>query len=410
MESMSRTGDSGISDREPQLPAPNYVNATPSGEVQLRVADYQGAASNTFASDRDRGMSSGQSQGTEPRLFHVNPAHSVFPVTGNEQTTFSGMRGMTDVSSRASRQGVAEHYGMEGTGMSLNCPARTYDENHGSRYRKPATYDGRSDWQDYFVQFEMVAELNRWGEKTKALELATNLRGAAQGILSDLRPEHRMSYRHLISALQARFEPTNQSELYRTQIKNRLRKKDEALTELAQDIKRLVRLAYPDAPNAVREQLARDCFIDALNDSELEWAVFQGKAYTVEEAVRVGLEYEAFQAGHKRRIGVKSTVRMQQDVRDHGAMGADGRDRDMLAEVFNRLAKMETETQRSMGDRRPPPNGQRPGSCHYCHVQDHWKFECPSRQNGNRYGDNQSRAPPRGYPSNSYSSRPASGN
>jgi hypothetical protein len=409
MESTSRTtGDSGISGRGPQLLTPTYVNATPSGEIQLRVAGHPGAATNTFTSDRDPGMSSGQQHATEPRLLHANQAHGVYPATGNEQVTSAEIRGMSDVPSRLSRPRVAEHYGMEGPVRSLNCPERTSSDYHGSRYRKPATYDGRSDWQDYFVQFEMVAELNNWGEKTKALELATNLRGVALGILSDLRPEHRMSYRHLISALQARFEPTNQSELYRTQIKNRIRKKDEALTELAQDVKRLVRLAYPDAPSAVREQLARDCFIDALNDSELEWAVFQGKAYTVEEAVRVGLEYEAFQAGHKRRTAVKSSVRMQ-DVRDAGSRGADCESPDMLAEMMCRLAKIETDTQRT-SENRPAPNGQRPGSCHYCHMRGHWKFECPNRQNGTRYGEYQNRTPSRAYPSTSQTNRTVSGN
>ena len=45
---------------------------------------------------------------------------------------------------------------------------------------------------------------------------------------------------------------------------------DESLTELAHDIKRLNRLAYPTALLEVGDRLARDCFIDSLNDSEIE--------------------------------------------------------------------------------------------------------------------------------------------
>ena len=97
-----------------------------------------------------------------------------------------------------------------------------------SSLKKPANYDGTSSLQDYLVQFEMTSELNRWDDTVKAMELATSLRGAAQSILSDLRPEQRRSYEYLVSALTARFEPINQTELYRAQIKSRLRKKSES--------------------------------------------------------------------------------------------------------------------------------------------------------------------------------------
>jgi hypothetical protein len=60
-------------------------------------------------------------------------------------------------------------------------------------------------------------------------------------------------------------------------------------------------LAYPSAPTEVREQLARDCFVDSLNEAELEWAIFQGKAKNIDDAVQIALEYEAFQNGRRRR-------------------------------------------------------------------------------------------------------------
>jgi hypothetical protein len=211
----------------------------------------------------------------------------------------------------------------------------------GPKYRKPATYDGTTEWQDYLIYFEMLAELNEWDARSKALELAISLRGIAQSVLSDLGTEHRMSYRHLVSALQSRFEPTNQSELYRTQVKNRTRKTGESVTELSQDIKRLVRLAYPEAPSVVRDHLVRDCFIDSLNDSVLQWAVFQGKAVNVEDAVRIALEYEAFQAGHRGGTGGLGSIRMQSDIAvDDNSSGEDELGRGLPAEVLARLDKL----------------------------------------------------------------------
>ena len=91
----------------------------------------------------------------------------------------------------------------------------------------------------------MTGELNHWDERTKAMELATSLRGAAQTVLSNLRPEQRTDFDQLISALTARFEATKQTELYRAQIKGRPRKKSESIQELVTGIKQLVRRAYP---------------------------------------------------------------------------------------------------------------------------------------------------------------------
>ena len=89
-----------------------------------------------------------------------------------------------------------------------------------NKQKKPAYFDGSSSWQDYQVLFEMVAEINGWDDTTKAVEFETSLRGSAQAIFSDLRPVQRRSYNNLVAALTSRFEPSNQAELYRTQMKN----------------------------------------------------------------------------------------------------------------------------------------------------------------------------------------------
>ena len=79
-----------------------------------------------------------------------------------------------------------------------------------------------------------------------------SLRDDAQVTLSDLKPQERKNYRSIVTALTSCFEPEDQSELFRSELKSRFRKKEEPLTEFAQDIKRLVRLAYPNTNVDVR--------------------------------------------------------------------------------------------------------------------------------------------------------------
>jgi ASC-1-like (ASCH) protein len=72
------------------------------------------------------------------------------------------------------------------------------------------------------------------------------------------------------------------------------------LDSTGRSIKRLVRLAYPNAPVEVRDSLAYRSFRDALNDQDLEWAICQGNRDTIDEALHLGLKYEFFHNGRKK--------------------------------------------------------------------------------------------------------------
>ena len=72
-----------------------------------------------------------------------------------------------------------------------------------------------------------------------------------------------------MKALEERFTPPNQTELYRVQLTERRQKPAESLPELGQAIRKLVNLAYPTVPENVRDTLAKQHFIEALADSEM---------------------------------------------------------------------------------------------------------------------------------------------
>ena len=64
------------------------------------------------------------------------------------------------------------------------------------------------------------------------------------GVLSNLTPEQHLDYKALSTALDIRFGSAHQVELSRVQLRSRVRR-DETLPELAKNIERLTRLAYP---------------------------------------------------------------------------------------------------------------------------------------------------------------------
>ena len=91
-------------------------------------------------------------------------------------------------------------------------------------------------------------------------------------------------------------------ELYRSQLNNRVRGKEETLPELAQAIQRLVRQAFPDAPLSVREVLEKDCFLDAIPDAVIRWKMLQARPKNLQDAIVVATEAEAFHMAEKQRF------------------------------------------------------------------------------------------------------------
>jgi hypothetical protein len=167
---------------------------------------------------------------------------------------------------------------------------------------KPSTYDGLTPYEDYRVQFHMMAELNGWDKTAKALYLAGCLSKGARSVLNDLRHEDRYDYDKLDEALRERYGTEDQAELLKAKLRSRVKSKEESLQELAHDIRRLVRLAYPKAAMRTHDDMTKDQFIEALGDGEIRWSVFQSRPKNITEALKVAMELEAFKESEKSRL------------------------------------------------------------------------------------------------------------
>ena len=153
-----------------------------------------------------------------------------------------------------------------------------------------------------------MAEINDWNNSEKAIHLAVSVGDKARTTLGDLSTAERKDYKALTSALSSRFGTENRSEMFRATLKTRTRKKDEPLPELAQSIKRLVRLAFPSAPANIRDTMAQDHFIDALRDSDARWKIRQARPKTLDEALTLAVELETFRTAERERSGVMEVM------------------------------------------------------------------------------------------------------
>ena len=260
---------------------------------------------------------------------------------------------------------------------------------------KPATFDGTSHWSDYKAHFDACAELNGWNDKEKGLYLAVSLRGQAQGVFGNLASKS-SNYEELANALQERFAPPNQTELYRVQLKERRQRATEALTELGQDIWRLTNLAYPRAPSDVRETLAKEQFIDSLHSSDMRLRIKQARPTSLNQAVRHAVELEAFNKAEKRH---EEQGYMRQ-ANQQEAVSADKHDSDwnFLKDTMKSIQKsLETLTKQnryqhksdgfqsnlkaggtSQRDKTVPQRFKR--KCYDCGSETHVKRNCPKNK------------------------------
>lgn len=173
-------------------------------------------------------------------------------------------------------------------------PPASPPPSHDRRRRKPADYDGKVAWEAYIAQFEMLARAQGWDEAERALQLVTALRGPALETLSHLPAAKQTCFASLSEALQRRFGHRHQAEVYRAQLKKRVRQKDETLSQLAQDVEGLVRRSYPTAAEDMTTVLARDAFVDALQNHQLQIYVKQAHPGDLQVALARAMEFEAF--------------------------------------------------------------------------------------------------------------------
>ena len=164
---------------------------------------------------------------------------------------------------------------------------------------KPTTYDGSSSIESYLQQYEAVCTLNDWDDEEAALNLFASVKGAALDTLAEVPSRTRASYTTLRSALLKRFDKLSNKNRSLGALRERKRKRTESFEELAQDIRRLVRKAYPNNPD---DGVAVSHFLDACQDPEMDWQIKWRLPDTLEEVVAMASDYEASRMGRTEQI------------------------------------------------------------------------------------------------------------
>lgn len=97
----------------------------------------------------------------------------------------------------------------------------------------------------------------------------------------------------MAEALQHCFRHHHQSEVYRSRLKKRTQGRGETLTQLVQDVEVLLRRSCPAVPEELIKVLAREFFVDVLQDQQLQIFVKQEHPGDLQVALTRAMKFEA---------------------------------------------------------------------------------------------------------------------
>ena len=159
-------------------------------------------------------------------------------------------------------------------------------------HSKGPTFNGKTNFQDFVVQFDSIAQIKRWTYEIKGQRLLMALEGQATSVLPTLPPTSRTDYASLRAALEKRFNPQLDPDLAGNMAQNRRRKKGETFVAFAQELKRMMIATYENWPPDRIERLAREQFFNSIDDPQLKGLLWSRSPCSVEEAAMMadGLE------------------------------------------------------------------------------------------------------------------------
>ena len=225
-------------------------------------------------------------------------------------------------------------------------------------------------------------------------------------MFSHLPDADRLDYQSLMASLESRFGVTKQQPWFRSQLRRRTRGAGETLPCLARDVERLVAMAYPSAVPELRDSLACDHFLDALNDADLQIAVRQGHPSSLQEALAHAIEIEAIRRS-VRPSGTEASgnsvfvrgSRASEEVPPKSLQSPDvPSTAEALQQILRSLGELKTHLNhaptirgRGRGFRGGAWGSGTPGACWGCGDRGHIRRNCP--KGSFRHDDEEPKSP-----------------
>ena len=224
---------------------------------------------------RDRNVSHGEN------VFR--PVVPPEPYGGYNQT---GSYGSNHSYSPVNRNSGRRNYGPDSCGSRSRHDQSTLSKP--SRfYFKPEKFSGRaSDWVMFKNMFEMACQANQWSDAEQIYNLLSNITGEAQSYVTSL--EHKplsLTPSQWLRLLEDRFGRSRNPQHYRSMLSNKTWSNSQDPRAYADEIRRLISLAYQDCPSQYRETLLLQHFLVGVREADLQKHFRLNPPHSIDSAI-----------------------------------------------------------------------------------------------------------------------------
>jgi len=156
-------------------------------------------------------------------------------------------------------------------------PTAVIPKSDGDRKVHPTiklpAFDGKLSLESFLAKLQNCSDYYNWTDRERICHLKAALEGPVAQILWQI--EENATEKQIVDLLHNRFGDLSQQESYRAQLYARKQKRGKSAQSLCFDIRSLLMLSFPGETGKMVEILARDCFLNSINDVNLRIKVLK---------------------------------------------------------------------------------------------------------------------------------------
>jgi hypothetical protein len=151
---------------------------------------------------------------------------------------------------------------------------------------KLSTYDGKTDWRPYFIQFTNIADKYKWTSQERLDRLLQCLRDKALKFFSIKNKSGKGNYEQMCNKMNKRFGRKDLPHIVRRQLQDLKQEQDELLEEYAERAQEMSTDGYPDTPEEFVEIIAIDAFLKGCTDKKAALTAMDKNPATLDQALQ----------------------------------------------------------------------------------------------------------------------------
>lgn len=151
---------------------------------------------------------------------------------------------------------------------------------------KLSTYDGKTDWRPYFIQFSHIADKYKWTPQERLDRLLQCLRDKALKFFSIKNKSGKGNYEQVCNKMNERFGRKDLPHIIRRQLQDLKQEQDELLEEYAERAQEMSTDGYPDTPEEFVEIIAIDAFLKGCTDKKAALTAMDKNPATLDQALQ----------------------------------------------------------------------------------------------------------------------------